>query len=109
MNRFRGRSGAGSVPAHGMAPQNLSPDKHVDVCVESDEDRGSTPLASSLRSQRSKSEGCHAGAKRRRADCDHAVQALRDYGLAGQPSSMNDAERYGSLLLRLHTGQRSEQ
>jgi hypothetical protein len=25
-----------------------TPDKHVDVCVESDEDRGSTPLASSL-------------------------------------------------------------
>jgi putative endonuclease len=35
--------------------------------VDSDEDRGSTPLASSLRSQRSKSEGCYAGAKRRRA------------------------------------------
>src|SRR4030095_691627 len=44
--RFRGRSGAGSVPAHGLAPQNLSSDKHVDVCVDSDEDRGSTPLAS---------------------------------------------------------------
>jgi hypothetical protein len=41
------------VPAHGLAPQNLSSDKHVDVCVDSDEDRGSTPLASSLRSQRS--------------------------------------------------------
>jgi len=25
-----------------------TPDKHVDVCVESDEDRGSTPLASTL-------------------------------------------------------------
>jgi hypothetical protein len=37
------------VPAHGLAPQNLSSDKHVDVCVDSDEDRGSTPLASSLR------------------------------------------------------------
>jgi hypothetical protein len=24
VNRFRGRSGAGSVPAHGLAPQNLS-------------------------------------------------------------------------------------
>ena len=48
MNRFRGRSGAGSVPAHGLAPQNLSSDKHVDVCVDSDEDRGSTPLASSF-------------------------------------------------------------
>lgn len=47
VNRFRGRSGAGSVPVHGMAPQNLSPDKHVDVRVDSDEDRGSTPLASS--------------------------------------------------------------
>jgi hypothetical protein len=41
------------VPAHGLAPQNLSSDKHVDVCAESDEDRGSTPLASSLRSQQS--------------------------------------------------------
>jgi putative endonuclease len=53
VNRFCGRSGAGSVPAHGLAPQNLSSDKHVDVCVDSDEDRGSTPLASSLRSPRS--------------------------------------------------------
>jgi len=32
-----------------LAPQNLSSDKHVDVCADSDEDRGSTPLASSLR------------------------------------------------------------
>ena len=48
MNRFRGRSGAGSAPAHGSAPQNLSPDKHVDGCVDSDEDRGSIPLASTL-------------------------------------------------------------
>jgi len=48
VNRFRGRSGAGSAPAHGLAPQNLSPDKHVDVCADSDEDRGSTPLASNL-------------------------------------------------------------
>jgi hypothetical protein len=48
VNRFRGRSGAGSVPAHGLAPQNLSSDKHVDVCAESDEDRGSTPLASNF-------------------------------------------------------------
>jgi hypothetical protein len=31
-----------------LAPQNLSSDKHVDVCADSDEDRGSTPLASSL-------------------------------------------------------------
>src|SRR4029077_230768 len=46
VNRFRGRSGAGSEPVHGLAPQNLSPDKHVDVCVDSDEDRGSIPLAS---------------------------------------------------------------
>ena len=53
MNRFRGRSGAGNAPAHGLAPQNFSPDKRVDVCADSDEDRGSTPLASSLRSQRS--------------------------------------------------------
>src|SRR6266850_8106125 len=35
----------------------ISPDKHVDVCVDSDEDRGSTPLASSLRSQRSGERG----------------------------------------------------
>ena len=27
----------------------ITPDKHVDVCVDSDEDRGSTPLASSSR------------------------------------------------------------
>ena len=44
------------MPAHGSAPQNLSPDKHVDVRVESDEDRGSTPLASSPESFRA----CHA-------------------------------------------------
>src|SRR5262249_55216101 len=48
VNRFRGRSGAGSAPAHGLAPQTLSPDKHVDVCADSGEDRGSTPLASIL-------------------------------------------------------------
>ena len=48
MNRFRGRSGAGSVPVHGLAPQNLSPDTHVDVYADSDEDRGSTPLASTF-------------------------------------------------------------
>ena len=35
------------MPAHGSAPQNLSSDKRVDVCVDGDEDRGSTPLASS--------------------------------------------------------------
>jgi hypothetical protein len=29
-----------------LAPQNFSPDKRVDVCADSDEDRGSTPLAS---------------------------------------------------------------
>ena len=34
----------------------ISPDKHVDVCVDSDEDRGSTPLASSPESFR----GCRA-------------------------------------------------
>ena len=34
------------MPAHGLAPQNLSSDKHVDVCADSEEDRGSTPLAS---------------------------------------------------------------
>ena len=32
----------------------ISPDKHVDVCVDSDEDRGSNPLASNLRLQRSR-------------------------------------------------------
>src|SRR5437867_9762390 len=53
VKEIRGRSGAGSVPAHGLAPQNLSPDKHVDVCADGDEDRGSTPLASRLRSRRS--------------------------------------------------------
>ena len=36
------------MPAHGLAPENLSSDKHVDVCAESDEDRGSTPLASNF-------------------------------------------------------------
>ena len=36
------------MPVHGLAPQKLSPDKHVDVCVDSDEDRGSTPLASTI-------------------------------------------------------------
>ena len=56
MNRFRGRSGVGSVPVHGLAPQNSSPDKHVDVCVDSDEDRGSTPLASILPEALSKLE-----------------------------------------------------
>jgi predicted GIY-YIG superfamily endonuclease len=36
--------------------------------VDSDEDRGSTPLASSLRFwSAAQSEACHAGAKRRRA------------------------------------------
>ncbi len=34
-------------------------------------DRGSTPLASSLRSQRSKSEGCHAGVGERRVGGPH--------------------------------------
>src|SRR5207249_11878225 len=46
VKEIRGRSGAGSVPVHGLAPQNLSSDKHVDVCADGDEDRGSTPLAS---------------------------------------------------------------
>jgi uncharacterized protein with GYD domain len=31
---------------HGLAPQNFSPDKRVDVRADNDEDRGSTPLAS---------------------------------------------------------------
>jgi hypothetical protein len=35
------------MPAYSSAPQNLSPDKHVDVCADGEEDRGSTPLASS--------------------------------------------------------------
>ena len=48
VKEIRGRSGAGSASAHGLVPQNLSPDKHVDVCVDSEEDRGSTPLASIL-------------------------------------------------------------
>ena len=48
MNRFRGRSGASSAPAHGLASQNYSPDKRVDVRAHSDEDRGSTPLASTF-------------------------------------------------------------
>src|SRR6266536_4657638 len=48
VKEIRGRSGAGSVPVHGSAPQNLSPDTHVDVCADSDEDRGSTPLASTF-------------------------------------------------------------
>src|SRR5438445_13220747 len=48
VKEIRGRSGAGSVPVHGLAPQNLSPDTHVDVCADSDEDRGSTPLASTF-------------------------------------------------------------
>jgi len=45
------------VPVQRSAPQNFSPDKHVDVRVDSDEDRGSTPLASSLRSERSEERG----------------------------------------------------
>ena len=48
VKEIRGRSGVGSASAHGLAPQNLSPDKHVDVCVDSEEDRGSTPLASNF-------------------------------------------------------------
>ena len=72
------------MPAHGLAPQNLSSDKHVDVCVDSDEDRGSTPLASSPESFR----GCHAAAL---AWADFALlyflRCLKDYGLAGQPCS----------------------
>ena len=48
VKEIRGRSGAGSASAHGLVPQNLSPDKHVDVCVDSEEDRGSTPLASTV-------------------------------------------------------------
>ena len=48
VKEIRGRSGAGNVPVHGLAPQNLSPDTHVDVCADSDEDRGSIPLASAF-------------------------------------------------------------
>ena len=40
----------------------ISPDKHVDVCVDSDEDRGSTPLASNLRRFAVANEDCRAEA-----------------------------------------------
>jgi hypothetical protein len=69
--------------------------------------RGSNPLASSLRLERSEKQGCHAGAKRRRALFPQVhVSALQDYGLAGQPSSliMLLDER---ILLRLHPRQRN--
>src|SRR6516165_6426518 len=46
--------------------------------------RGSNPLASSLRLERSEKQRCHAGAKRRRASIV-IISALQDYGLAGQP------------------------
>jgi len=52
-----------------------------------------------------KSEGCHAGAKRRRAILTSS-RAPEDYGLAGQPSSpimLFD----GRFLLRLHPRQRN--
>src|SRR4029453_13570376 len=58
VNRFCGPSGVRNVPAHGLAPQNLSSDKHVDVCPDSDEDRGSTPLASSPIGKIARRNGC---------------------------------------------------
>jgi hypothetical protein len=76
VNRFCGRSGAGSVPTHGLAPQNLSSDKHVDVCADSDEDRGSTPLASSLRNVM-ESEGCRAVALGEGGRSIHGTDLLR--------------------------------
>jgi hypothetical protein len=76
------------VPAHGLAPQNLSSDKHVDVCAESEEDRGSTPLASSPEGFR----GCRASAHRTEGDyllliafpdLSHSLQSCgRPFGLA---------------------------
>jgi hypothetical protein len=57
--------------------------------------------------ERSEKQGCHAGAKRRRALFPQVhVSALQDYGLAGQPSSliMLLDER---ILLRLHPRQRN--
>jgi len=70
------------VPAHGLAPQNLSSDKHVDVCVDSGEDRGSTPLASSPEGFR----GCRVAS--RDSVTEHATSAIhsrtcgRPFGLA---------------------------
>ena len=65
------------MPAHGLAPQNLSSDKHVDVCADSDEDRGSTPLASSLRSQRSGERRLSCRSLRRRTHGVHRTGLLR--------------------------------
>src|SRR4029077_13905236 len=64
-----------------LGSSELSPDKRVDVCADSDEDRGSTPLASSPESFR----GCHVGVKRRRAYQSPLVSPLQGYCLAGQP------------------------
>jgi hypothetical protein len=96
------------VPAHRLAPQNLSSDKHVDVCADSDEDRGSTPLASSLRFEARK------GRLSRRSFSVGGLSLrlspyLKDYGLAGQPFSLIMAlvRRFDEpFLLRLHPGQR---
>src|SRR5213592_4234306 len=86
VKEIRGRSGAGSASAHGLAPQNLSPDKHVDVCVDSDEDRGSTPLASSLRFEARKAEAV-TPEQRVGGLCFCKISpCLKDYGLAGQPT-----------------------
>src|SRR5438105_6131899 len=71
VKEIRGRSGAGSVPVHGLAPQNLSPDKHVDGCVDSDEDRGSTPLASTKRLRLAKKQN-----KPSQLDLSHAINII---------------------------------
>jgi len=71
------------VPVHGLAPQNLLPDKHVDVCADGDEDRGSTPLASSPESFR----GCHAGASAK-ADTQPMKQLCFELQLSSQPEKM---------------------
>jgi hypothetical protein len=75
------------VPAHGLAPQNLSSDKRVDVCADSDEDRGSTPLASSLRLERSAKRRLPRRSKTKAGVLVATVSALEGYGLAGQPCS----------------------
>ena len=74
------------MPAHGLAPQNLSSDKRVDVCADSDEDRGSTPLASSLRLEAAKAR-LPRRSKTKAGVLVATVSALKGYGLAGQPCS----------------------
>src|SRR5438128_1548150 len=82
VKEIRGRSGAGSVPVHGLAPQNLSPDTHVDVCADSDEDRGSTPLASTFALRAKVSAVALAKAGQLRSRCANAAR-LR----LGRPAS----------------------